>query len=145
MSDQDTERRNITTAPIGPGREAPLVSQREMIYRELFESSPIGIWEEDWSRIKDMVDTLRARGITDWHDYFSCHEDQLAHAYDLASVKHVNRAALDIYRTQNLQELIELTASNVLPPEELPGFRYNLVAFIEGQNELPDGIQRTHI
>jgi len=133
MSDQDTERRNITTAPIGPGREAPLVSQREMIYRELFESSPIGIWEEDWSRIKDMVDTLRARGITDWHDYFSCHEDQLAHAYDLASVKHVNRAALDIYRTQNLQELIELTASNVLPPEELPGFRYNLVAFIEGQ------------
>ena len=41
-------------------------------YREqrLFESTPIALWEEDWSELKLMVDRLRDQGVTDFVAYW---------------------------------------------------------------------------
>lgn len=38
--------------------EAPL-REREARYRSLFEGSPISLWEEDFSRLKTHVDSLK--------------------------------------------------------------------------------------
>jgi PAS domain-containing protein len=32
--------------------------ESEARYRELFEQSPVSIWEEDWSAVKKMIDGL---------------------------------------------------------------------------------------
>lgn len=102
-------------------------------HRDLFESSSIGIWEEDWSRIKDMIDQLGKQGVTDWYRYFTLHEDQSDRAYRLASVTDINQAALDIYRAPSKQAVIDMIFVDVIPPEELLDFKNNLVAFIEGR------------
>ncbi|HEU4746850.1 MAG TPA: PAS domain S-box protein, partial [Anaerolineales bacterium] len=44
-------------------------------YRELFDSSPISIWEEDFSLAKKQIDSLRKNGVTDLREYFSTHPE----------------------------------------------------------------------
>ncbi|MDX8525783.1 GAF domain-containing protein [Mesorhizobium sp. MSK_1335] len=45
------------------------VRQSEGRFRQLFESAPIPLWEEDWSGLKVIVDGLVRQGIGDIRDY----------------------------------------------------------------------------
>ena len=47
-------------------------------YRDLFENSPIGLWEEDFSAVREYIDRLRAEGIEDYERYFSDRPEALA-------------------------------------------------------------------
>jgi PAS domain-containing protein len=42
------------------------IRESEARYRELFEGSPISIWDEDWSAVKAMIDELRDTGVADF-------------------------------------------------------------------------------
>ena len=114
-------------------RAEEALRESEACYRELFDNSPIGLWEEDWSPIKDMIDTLGKAGVTDWRRHFSSHEDQLAQAYDMARQMNINQAALDIYRAPNRQAAHRMNQGDQVRPEELLEFLDNLIAFIEGR------------
>ena len=131
MSDQDKEIKGEMSGPSPAGPEESRSPRQD--HRDLFKSSPIGIWEEDWSRIKDMIDQLGKQGVTDWYRYFTLHEDQSDRAYRLATVTDINQAALDIYRAPSKQAAIDMIFVDVIPPEELLDFKNNLVAFIEGR------------
>ena len=41
------------------------LERSEARYREIFESAPISLWEEDWSAVKEYIDRLVASGIRD--------------------------------------------------------------------------------
>ena len=131
MSDQNKEIKGELSEPSPAGPEESRSPRQDN--RDLFESSPVGIWEEDWSRIKDMIDQLAKQGVTDWYRYFTLHEDQSNRAYRLATVTDINQAALDIYRAPSKQAAIDMTFVDVIPPEDLLDFKNNLVAFIEGR------------
>ena len=106
--------------------------ESEARHRELFDNSPIGLWEEDWSSIKTMIDKLKKRGIKDWRRYFMRRRDQLARLYDLGGEPKINQAAIDIYGAPGKQETLDVTHSGQLLPEELMEFLDNLITFIDG-------------
>ncbi|MDP6702552.1 MAG: PAS domain-containing protein, partial [Candidatus Latescibacteria bacterium] len=133
MSGQSKENGGSKKGPRASDRGEPPSSRRESIYRELFDSFPIGIWEEDWSQVKEMIDKLKKRGVTDWHRYFDRRKDLVTQAYELATATHINQAALDIYRAPNEQEVVRISALKMVLPEELSDFKNNLIAFIEGR------------
>ncbi len=83
MSEQLNDHRGDVTAPLGSGGEERLSSQREELYSEIFEDSPVAIWVEDLSRIKAMIDRLARRGVKDWRRYFERRPDQLVKIADL--------------------------------------------------------------
>ena len=43
---------------IGQLRVEEMLRESEERYRELFDESPVAIWEEDWSTVKVMVDEV---------------------------------------------------------------------------------------
>jgi PAS domain S-box-containing protein len=119
-----------TTQDISEQKQAEeSLRESDARHRELFDNSPIGLWEEDWSAIKVMIDRLRKRGVKDWRRYFTRRKDQLAIAYDLGHETKINQAALDIYRAPNKQAVTGISYSDA----ELPAFLDNLIAFIEDQ------------
>ena len=55
-------------------RTEEVIRAGEARYRHLFDNVPMSIWEEDWTRIKAMVDRLAAEGVTDLDAYFRTEE-----------------------------------------------------------------------
>ena len=64
----------------------------EQRYQELFEDSPVAIWVDDWSLVKQMLDAME--GIDDWRSYFSQNPDKLRKAYDATKIVQVSNAAV---------------------------------------------------
>ncbi|MEE8454452.1 MAG: PAS domain S-box protein, partial [Limibaculum sp.] len=105
----------------------------EQRYRELFDESPAAIWSEDWSPIKQMLDDLARSGVKDWRGYFNSHRDQLKTVYDLAKVTEITHAAIDLYRTESREELIRMSAAEVVIDDELDAFIEIVLAFLAGR------------
>jgi signal transduction histidine kinase len=107
--------------------------ESERRYRELFDESPVAIWEEDWSPIKQFLDDLARQGVRDWRDYFNSHRDQLKTAYDSARVTEISRATVDLYGAAGKEELASWSVTEFVIDEELDSFREILLSFLSGQ------------
>lgn len=83
------------------------LSESERRYRNLFESSPIPLWEEDFSRAKKYLDDLKQQGITDFHAYFKEHPGMGQKLNDMIEVLDVNQATLIMYHAKDKKSIIE--------------------------------------
>jgi PAS domain S-box-containing protein len=70
---------------------------REEHYRTLFEDSPFPMWEEDFSEVKELLDELKAQGVTDIREYLATHRDEAEECVRRIRVLDVNRAAREFY------------------------------------------------
>ena len=113
-----------------------LSSQREELYRAIFEDSPVAIWVEDWSRVKMMITRLARRGVKDWRRYFERRPDQLIKAADLREVVDVSAATLSVYGATSIEDVLKSSTGAALTAGELKSFCDQIVAFAEGAVQL---------
>ena len=71
--------------------------QSESRYHRIFENTPVSIWEEDFSYLKQRIDQLSQQGITDFDAYFKSHRDELLELIDSVVIKDVNAASVKLY------------------------------------------------
>ncbi|WP_169818756.1 PAS domain-containing sensor histidine kinase [Niabella ginsenosidivorans] len=74
--------------------------ESEMHFRHLFDSSPVGLWEEDFS---DVVDFLESRHLigqqrSQVKQYLDAHPDVVHKCLSLVKIIDVNQAVLDQYK-----------------------------------------------
>lgn len=77
----------------------------EQRYRSLFEDSPVSIWEENFSRVKQRLDQLKAEGIEDFYEYFATNRTQLLEIAELIEVIDVNQETIKLFGARNKEEL----------------------------------------
>jgi PAS domain S-box-containing protein/putative nucleotidyltransferase with HDIG domain len=85
----------------------------EARYRSLFEDSPIALWEEDFSLVKQRLDTLREEGITDFEEYFRLHPEVADECVALVKVLDFNKAAIDLLGASNKDDLFKVLADRL--------------------------------
>lgn len=78
----------------------------ERRYRALFDSTPVAIWEEDFSRVKQYVDALKEKGITDIGAYFRSNPAALKECMGAIRIRDVNDAAVRMYKAESRESLI---------------------------------------
>ncbi|MGY4707739.1 PAS domain S-box protein [Candidatus Bipolaricaulota sp. J31] len=112
--------------------------------RYLFEESPVSLWVEDFSAIKERLDSLRAQGVTDLKSYIEDHREFVEECVRLLRVEEVNRTTLRLYRVRDVRELID-RLPEIIPPHEVnPVLVEELLAIWEGRHEFEGvGINRT--
>ncbi len=103
----------------------------EARYRDLFEHSPISLWEEDLSDIKSYLDSLCEDGA-DWRVYFEQHPEVVQECSTLVKVLSVNRATLAMFGAASQAELLE-AAPQTFGEAFLPVFRDELLSLLEGR------------
>ena len=81
---------------------------REERYRTLFEDSPFPMWEEDFSSVKEFIDELTERGVSDIGAYLASHRADLEECVRRVRVLDVNRAARQFYGATREQLLGDL-------------------------------------
>ncbi|MCJ7715247.1 MAG: diguanylate cyclase, partial [Anaerolineales bacterium] len=106
------------------------LKESETRFRILFDESPISLWEEDFSEVKQFLDQ-----IGDKEEIIK----QLMKDFELANqclqkvkIIDVNQATVDLYNANSKQQLIKGLA-DVLVVESLEQFRGELIALINDQ------------
>jgi len=95
------------TADITERRESEMaLVKSQSRYRELFDSSPISIWEEDYTLVKKQLDLLTESGATDLKEYFSTHPEEVTKLSSLVRVTDINKASLELYQVEDKEDLL---------------------------------------
>ncbi len=107
------------------------LQESEDRYHSLFEDSPISIWEEDFSGVKEYIDDLRRRGVADLRAYFEGNADEVAACAARVKILSVNRATVTLFKAQSKADLLQ-SMSRLFTVESFPVFREELITLSEG-------------
>ena len=100
-------------------------------FQSLFDESPISLWEENFSTVKQRLDDLRAQGVNDFSAYLTQHPEIVAECAALVKVMHVNQATLNLFKAANKEEVLKnLTA--IFSDEGQDQFRNEFVLIASG-------------
>ncbi|WP_143070507.1 ATP-binding protein [Luteibacter sp. UNC138MFCol5.1] len=109
---------------------AAALAESERRYRSMFETARFSFWEEDYSRVMDRVDELRAQGVTDMTQYIEAHPEFVAEACALTYVTDVNAATVRMLGARRREDLIG-PLDRILPASERT-FAGVLLKILEG-------------
>lgn len=120
-------------------------------YQTLFDHSPIPIWEEDFSRIKLLIDGLRRDGVENFREYFDTHPEQVNVCVQLLRIIDVNQAGMHIFDYSDKSKFF-VQVPNMVHRGPSDVFIEELVAIadgkkqfdFEGPNDIIDGVIRYH-
>ena len=87
-------------------RTEEALRESEQKYKQLFEYSPVSLWELDFSQVKRRIDAMKSQGI---EDVSSCFLEQPDLVWDLAAlvkVRDVNQQTLYLYKATSKDELL---------------------------------------
>ena len=112
-------------------------ARRGMIHSEnyargLFEHSPVSLWVEDFSRIKQLLDGARAQGITDFHAFTDVHPEFVRRCMREIRVLDVNQQTLTLFGAPDKETLIS-RADEIFGREMEPTFRQQLHDLWDGK------------
>jgi PAS domain S-box-containing protein len=106
--------------------------ESEKRYRSLFDDSPVSLWEEDFSDVKKRLDELRESGIAELRTYLEQNPDEVLDIISRIKITAVNRATLELYGAEDLEELRSGFAS-MFTEESHAFFREEFIALSEGR------------
>ncbi len=99
-------------------------------YRNLFENSPISLWEEDCSDLKKYIDNLKSKGIKNLRAYFDKHPKEVALCANMVKVVDVNKATIDLFKANSKDDLIA-GLENIFTENSYEVFKEELIAMAE--------------
>jgi len=111
------------------------LQKQEQRYRSLFEDSPVSLWEEDVSELKQHLNKLRDAGITDFKNYFLDHPAEIYQNMATVKILDVNKATLNLYGATSKEELLGnldrvLIGTDTLFAEELASIADDKTVFM---------------
>jgi PAS domain S-box-containing protein len=108
------------------------VRESERRYRNIFQSTRVSIWEEDYSRVKAAIDDLKARGVRDLREYCAVHPEFVEQAIGMVKITDVNEATVELFAAGGKDELM-ISLHRIFLPETTKVFVGVLVAIAEGR------------
>lgn len=97
-------------------------------YREIFERTPVALWEEDLSEVHTAIDALRAAGVQDFGIYFAEHPDAVIEMTKKIRLLDANRTALQLFEARTKDELFS-SVHRLFDDDTYPFFGEQLTAF----------------
>lgn len=106
----------------------------EARFRDIYDTAPVSIWQEDWTDVIAATAELRTMGVTDFAGYFRKHPEFVARALEAVKILDVNAYTVDMFGARDKAELLASLSTVFNTAETLPGFINELVALAEGRS-----------
>ncbi|MBC8507776.1 MAG: diguanylate cyclase [Chloroflexi bacterium] len=103
-------------------------------YHGLFENSPISLWEEDFSGAKQILDSLRREGVTDFRSYLASHPEVVAQCANQVKILDVNKATVQLFGAKTKQDML-INLGAIFADAADHEFQEELVNIAEGLTE----------
>ena len=111
-------------------RNERAVRDSEQRYRDLFDESPVPLWEMDGSGAKQYLDELVASGVEDLALYFKEHPHETKECFYRIKILDVNQATLEMYGATD-KEFFLTQLRDVLPQSAFDQLGRHLSALYE--------------
>ncbi len=104
----------------------------EVYARGLFEHSPVSLWVEDFSSVKQLIDEAHERGIRDFRVFTDVHPEFVARCMSEIRVIDVNRHTLELFAAPDKQTLLR-RLPDVFRDDMQHHFREQLIELWDGK------------
>lgn len=104
----------------------------ESYARGLFEHSPVSLWVEDFSAVKELLDTVRFQGITDFRVFIDVHPEFVQRCMQEIRVVDVNQHTLELFGAGSKSELLT-RVSEVFRDDMSQHFKEQLIDLWNGK------------
>ncbi len=102
-------------------------------YEKIFNNAPIGIWEEDWSDVKSILDALRnVVPIDEFKEYLDKNNDFVKKLADSIKITRANKKAIEMHESESLVALINTPIINTFAEHSLETFKKEMIALYSG-------------
>lgn len=115
-------------------RAEKALRESEERYRVLFDESPISLWEEDFSRIRNWIDKKQGEGIEDFRRWFEKHPDEVKLCAKMVNVTRINRATLLLFKAKSKTDFSS-GFSTLFESDSYKSFREEIISLISGKTE----------
>jgi PAS domain S-box-containing protein len=103
------------------------LKKSEERYQNLFEESPLSLWEEDFSAVKVRLNELTSRGVEDMRGYLSARPEVVIELAGLVKIVNVNRAAVELMHASSKADMQKPLYDLIMLEEDFTGFIDELV------------------
>ena len=107
----------------------------EARFRDLFENSPVSLWEGDLSRVKAFIERLKDQKIDDLDAYLENHPQAVMRCARQIVLFDVNRAAVELFGAPDKQTLLEGLA-DTFTAESHGAFKHLLLSIWDGETRM---------
>ena len=101
-------------------------------YQMLSDQSPVSMWVEDFSLVKDYVTNLQAQGVSDIRAYFQTYPERFSECLSLLKVKDVNDTTPAMYKARDKAELFA-SLNKVLRDDAIASLLEGIVAISQSR------------
>jgi diguanylate cyclase (GGDEF)-like protein/PAS domain S-box-containing protein len=121
-------------------------AEKELIFSEsrfknLFENSPISLWEEDFSGVRELLDQVYFETADELDDYLRSNPDFVGELIRAVRIIDVNKATLELYSAESKEGLF--TGLETVLSENSPDiFIDEVVALASGNNSFSSEIEQ---
>ncbi|RLC58301.1 MAG: hypothetical protein DRH89_01435 [Candidatus Cloacimonadota bacterium] len=102
------------------------LKESEERFKYLFNSTPISIWEEDFSEVYDYIQLLKEKGIKDFNKYFDDNPDDVKLCSEKAKILDVNNTTLSMFNAKSKSEILNSLAA-IFTKDSLNLFKGQLI------------------
>lgn len=95
------------------------VRMSEIRFRRLFESAPTALYETDWSKGKQLVDSLQAEGVEDIQQYLIDHPALIRRRDDIHTILDANAEAVAMYRSRDKESHVRFINAELIDEQRL--------------------------
>jgi diguanylate cyclase (GGDEF)-like protein len=108
------------------------LSRSERRFRDLFENSPIALWEEDFSEVKRLVEEKNRDHPAEFNQYLIEQPDFVSKCVQKVKILDVNNRTLEMYGASSKEELLSKLGAD-FTPDSFDIFREELIAIAGGE------------
>jgi PAS domain S-box-containing protein len=106
--------------------------ESEARYRDIFKSSPVGILEEDFSKVKQRFEYLKSTGVKDFGKYLDENPSEIKNLASLVQVVSANYTSIKMLESENREQLLE-GLNSFFVEESMPVFKQEMIALESGK------------
>ncbi len=110
-----------------------LVQKSEQRYKNLFNNSPIPLWEEDFTKISLFFDQLKKKGVVNIDEHFAQHPEDLIKCVKMVDILDVNQSTLELHKADSKDQLIG-NLDKTFTEKSLDIFKQELNVVFESKN-----------
>jgi two-component system CheB/CheR fusion protein len=77
----------------------------EKRYKRMIDFCPVPMWENDFSKVEQILHALRDQGVADLAEYLDKHPQKLKDLLKKVQISHVNNAAMELFKADDKEKL----------------------------------------